>query len=173
MKNKVIILSVLILLAIIIPIIIFRLNNSKGNNDNNTFQNAENIVNNNETNLENLIKESEEVMENTIIVTIDNENYNMVLEQNETAKQFQEILPQKFNMNELNGNEKCVYLDTTLSTNSYNPKHIEAGDVMLFGNDCLVVFYKSFDTTYNYTKIGHIENLKDLGKSNITAEFRK
>ena len=71
------------------------------------------------------------------------------------------------------GNEKYVYLDTALSTNSYNPKHIEAGDVMLFGNNCLVVFYKSFDTTYQYTKIGHIENLKDLGKANITAEFRK
>ena len=31
-------------------------------------------------------------------------------------------------MTELNGNEKYVYLDTTLSTNTVNPKHIEVGD---------------------------------------------
>ena len=29
---------------------------------------------------------------------------------------------------------------------------------MLFGNSCLVIFYKSFTTSYSYTKIGHIEN---------------
>lgn len=76
-------------------------------------------------------------------------------------------------MNELNGNEKFAYLDTNLPTNSYSPKHINAGDVMLFGNNCLVIFYKSFDTTYNYTKIGHIDNLPDLGKNNVKVIFKK
>ena len=83
------------------------------------------------------------------------------------------MLPVEYNMNELNGNEKYVNLDNTLTTNSYNPKHIEAGDIMLYGNNCLVVFYKSFDTQYSYTKIGHVENLSDLGKENITIKFEK
>ena len=89
------------------------------------------------------------------------------LENNETALEFSKILPLTVNMNELNGNEKYVYLDKPLKTNPYNPKHIEAGDVMLFGNNCLVIFYKSFDTSYSYTKIGHIDNLPDLGNGDV------
>ena len=95
------------------------------------------------------------------------------LESNETALEFSRLLPLTVNMNELNGNEKYVYLDNSLPTNPYNPKHIEAGDVMLFGNNCLVIFYKSFDTSYSYTKIGHIDNLPDLGNKDVTVTIDK
>ena len=44
---------------------------------------------------------------------------------------------------------------------------------MLYGNNCLVVFYKSFNTSYSYTKIGHIENLSDLGNKNVIIKFEK
>ena len=76
-------------------------------------------------------------------------------------------------MDELNGNEKFVYMNNSLTTNSYNPNHIVKGDVMLYGNNCLVIFYKSFDTSYSYTKIGHIDNLDNLGNGSITAKFDK
>lgn len=66
-------------------------------------------------------------------------------------------------MSELNGNEKYVYMNDLFLTSSIKPKHINAGDVMLYGNNCLVIFYKSFDTSYSYTKIGHINNLPNLG----------
>ena len=91
------------------------------------------------------------------------------LEDNETALEFSKLLPLTVNMKELNGNEKYVYLDDSLPTNPYNPKHIEAGDVMLFGDNCLVIFYKSFDTSYSYTKIGHIDNLPNLGNKDVTV----
>ena len=74
-------------------------------------------------------------------------------------------------MRELNGNEKYIYLDTTLPTNSSNPKRINVGDVMLYGDNCLVIFYKSFDTPYSYTKIGHIDNLENLGKGSIKVKI--
>ena len=183
MKNKIVVLIVLILL-LITGIIIFVTRNNKDNNknadndnyiiDNNNIQNTEIVSNSiSENNIRNEIKESEEIVDNTIKITINNKNYNATLEQNETAKQFFNMLPQEFSMNELNGNEKYVYLDNTLTTNPYNPKHIEAGDIMLYGNNCLVVFYKSFDTQYSYTKIGHIENFDDLGNKNITIKFEK
>ena len=76
-------------------------------------------------------------------------------------------------MNELNGNEKYAYLDITLPINSSNPKKINRGDVMLYNDNCIVIFYKSFDTSYSYTKIGNIDNLPDLGNSSITVEFKK
>ena len=95
------------------------------------------------------------------------------LEDNETALEFSKLLPLTVDMKELNGNEKYVYLDNSLPTNPYNPKHIEAGDVMLFGDNCLVIFYKSFDTSYSYTKIGHIDILPDLGSKDVVVTIDK
>ena len=117
--------------------------------------------------------EGREEMINSVKVMIENKEYMLSLEDNETTKAFLELLPNEWEMNELNGNEKYVYISDTLPTNSYNPRHIEAGDVMLFGNNCLVVFYQSFDTSYSYTKIGHIENLSDLEGENILIKFEK
>ena len=109
----------------------------------------------------------------TMKIIIDNNEYLINLENNETVSAFIKLLPQEFSMTELNGNEKYVYLDYTLPTNQYNPKHIKAGDVMLYGNNCLVIFYKSFDTSYSYTKIGHIDNLPDLGSNDLVVNIVK
>ena len=117
-------------------------------------------------------KESDIKMSN-IKVTINDKTYKLNLENNNTVEEFINLLPQEYNMNDLNNNEKYVNMDNTLPTNSYNPKHIEKGDVMLFGNNCLVIFYESFDTSYSYTKIGHIDNLDDLGNGSIIAKFEK
>ena len=108
---------------------------------------------------------------NQVKVLIDKKGYTINLEDNETTKEFVNMLPLELNMNELNGNEKYIYLDTTLPTNSTNPKRINVGDVMLYGNNCLVIFYKSFDTSYSYTKIGHIDNLPNLGNDSISVKF--
>ncbi len=104
---------------------------------------------------------------------IDDQEFMINLENNETVKSLINMLPQELNMNELNGNEKYVYLDNKLPTSPYNPKRINAGDVMLYGNNCLVIFYKSFDTSYSYTKIGHIDNLPDLGSGTISVKINK
>ena len=117
-------------------------------------------------------KDSDEFVSN-INVVINNNIYVVTLENNATAKAFTGMLPKELNMSELNGNEKYIYLDTTLPTNSSNPKRINAGDVMLYGNNCLVIFYKSFDTSYSYTRIGHIDDLPNLGNGNITVKFEK
>ena len=119
--------------------------------------------------------EVNKIMENVtnINVIINSKKYNATIENNETAKKFISRLPQEFSMKELNGNEKYIYMDNSLPTNSTNPKHIESGDIMLYGDDCLVIFYKSFDTKYSYTKIGHIDNLPDLGNDNVIVKFEK
>ena len=110
---------------------------------------------------------------NTVKIVINNNEYTINLEDNETVKSFIKLLPTELTMSELNGNEKYIYLDSNLPTNESNPKHINAGDVMLYGDNCLVIFYKSFDTSYSYTKIGHIDNLPDLGSDNIIVKFEK
>ena len=133
-------------------------------------KNTNNEINNNENNIEE--NNSNEVI-SSVKVTINNKEYTLNLEDNETANSFADLLPQEFNMSELNGNEKYIYMNSSLPTNSSNPKHINAGDVMLYGDNCLVIFYKSFDTSYSYTKIGHIDNLGNLGNESIIAKFEK
>ena len=94
-------------------------------------------------------------------------------EDNETVQKFIELLPLTMDMQELNGNEKYYYMETSLPTNSEKVGYIDAGDIMLFGDNCLVLFYKSFSTPYSYTRIGHIENVENLetcvGQQNITV----
>ena len=116
------------------------------------------------------MKESD-VKVSEVKVMINDKVYTLTLEENNTVEEFISLLPKEFTMNELNGNEKYVYMDVSLSTNSYLPKHIEKGDVMLYGDNCLVLFYKSFESSYRYTKIGHIDDLEDLGNGSITARF--
>lgn len=107
----------------------------------------------------------------TVKVIINDKEYTINLENNETAREFLNHLPLELNMSELNGNEKYVYIDFTLPTNATKPKQISAGDVMLYGNNCLVIFYETFNTQYSYTKIGHIDNLSNLGNSSISVKF--
>ena len=80
-------------------------------------------------------------------------------------------------MSELNGNEKYKYLSYELPTNKKKVKRIKAGDIMLYGSDCLVVFYKSHKTSYKYTKVGHINNTRGLkkavGKGKVKMKFTR
>ena len=152
------------LLILILLFITIGCNSKKENNSINNNQ-EDNIKNNKSSNVKKEI--------NTMKVIINKKEYIINLEDNETVKSFINSLPQELEMSELNGNEKYVYLDKSLPTNSENIKRIKAGDVMLYGNNCLVIFYKSFNTSYSYTKIGHIDNLPDLGDGNIKVTFEK
>ena len=174
MKNKIIVVIILFCIGVICGTVI--LLNTKDNKEQRIINNQ--IVNNiisykNESNTKPTNTEGENKLISNIKVIIDGKTYNAKIEENETAQSFAKMIPQEYNMNELNGNEKYIYLDNTLPTNSYYPKNIESGDIMLYGNNCLVIFYKSFDTTYSYTKIGHIENLPDLGNTNAVVKFEK
>lgn len=106
-----------------------------------------------------------------IYASFDDKKLEINLEENSTTSALVKLLPLELSMKDLNGNEKYVYLDEPLPTNSYSPKRIEAGDVMLFGNDCLVIFYESFDTEYSYTRIGRIDDLPELGDGSVFARL--
>ena len=163
MKMKILYKTVIILSIVIITGCDFK---SVYNNQDTTTNNIEQKEDKKDINNSN-----EEI--NSVKILIDNKEYIINLENNNTVKTFLNTLPLELDMSELNGNEKYVYLDNTLPTNSYSPKHINVGDVMLFGNNCLVLFYKSFDTSYSYTKIGHIDNLPNLESGNIKVKIEK
>lgn len=104
-------------------------------------------------------------------VIIKEKEYDLNLEDNDTAIAFTELLPLEIEMQELNGNEKYHYLDNNLPSDAQKVEQINKGDVMLYGNDCIVIFYKTFNTTYKYTKIGHIDDLPDLSSDNILVKI--
>lgn len=93
----------------------------------------------------------------------------------QTTESFIKQMPFTITMKELNGNEKFYYLSDALPTASYQPEEIKAGDLMLYGTDCLVLFYESFSTPYSYTGLGFIEDssgLSDaLGDGSISVTF--
>ena len=108
-------------------------------------------------------------------ITIGTTIFTATFYNNATATAFKAKLPMTVNMTELNGNEKYFDLPNSLPTNASNPGTIQTGDVMLYGSNTLVLFYKTYSTSYNYSRIGHIENptgLADaLGAGNITLKF--
>lgn len=102
----------------------------------------------------------------TINITVNNTTFTATLEDNDTAKALVKQLPLTVDMSELNGNEKYNYLSSNLGADkSFNPGTINEGDLMLYGNNCLVLFYKTFNTSYSYVKLGHIDNTAGLAKA--------
>ena len=153
---------------LILPCSIYQVKEDKSGYENKTI----NFISNDNGITWNLYeKESDNV--NKINIIINDITYEANLEDNETVKEFIKLLPKEFSMNELNGNEKYVYLENNLPTNAINPKFINKGDIYVYGNNCLVIFYKSFETSYSYTKIGHIDNLPDLGNDSIKVKIEK
>lgn len=93
------------------------------------------------------------------------QTFAITLEDNDTARALEALLPLTLDMRELNGNEKYFYLDEALPAAAQAVGRIEAGDVMLFGDSCLVIFYESFSTAYSYTRIGRIDNPEGLAEA--------
>ena len=108
-------------------------------------------------------------------LTINGQQFAVTLADNDTARAFAGLLPLTLKMSELHGNEKYHYLGTRLPSRPENPGRIQAGDLMLFGDDCVVLFYKDFSTSYSYTRIGRIRSAAGLagavGRGAVTAEF--
>ena len=124
---------------------------------------------------ENLVESEEGKMEKNLSLQVNGKPFKITLEENETTEALTKVLPLKIIMNELNGNEKYYYLDTMLPSNPTRVEKIESGAIMLYGDNCLVLFYEDFTTSYSYTRIGKIENtegLKEaLGSGNVEMEI--
>ncbi len=110
-----------------------------------------------------------------INIIIGSKTFTATLADSETGEAFAALLPLTVTMNELNGNEKYHYLSSSLPTAAYQPGTIHSGDLMLYGNNCVVLFYETFNTSYSYTRLGSIDNpsglASALGSGNISVRF--
>ena len=109
--------------------------------------------------------ETTEAEEMKIRVIAGGKSFQAVLNGGEAARELYSRLPLTLDMSELNGNEKYFYLDSPLPREAQRVGRINAGDIMLFGADCLVLFYESFSTGYSYTPLGRIQDAGGLAKA--------
>lgn len=112
-----------------------------------------------------------------IKIKVNAQTFTALLYDNEATRDFLKILPLELKMNDLHSNEKYADLPKRLPTQTYSPNTIETGNLMLFGSQTIVLFYKTFSTTYRYTKLGSIDDPKGLasalGKSAVNVTFER
>lgn len=133
-------------------------------------------TNNNQVNVsegsENVNNQSEEIKINLIV---NNKTFTATLNNNETTRELIAMFPMTLNMSDLHSNEKYNYLDSSFTTNSSRPSRINAGDIKLYGNNCLVVFYESFSNSYSYTDLGRVDDVdafvSELGSGSVDIRF--
>ena len=95
-------------------------------------------------------------------ITVDGEQYDVEFYDNQTVIELLTMLPLDITMNDLNSNEKFYYLNQNLTTDPQNVRQISRGDLMLYGSNCLVLFYENFSTSYSYTPVGRVINPEQL-----------
>lgn len=190
---------IIILLAIVIGLRVFNQNedlnevntqntsvtytntNDAGVNESQVLEGAEesntenNIVNDKEIvteGSENMNNQNEEIKINLIV---NHKTFTATLNHNQTVNELISMFPMTLHMSDLHANEKYNYLSSSLTTNSNIPERIHAGDIKLFGNNCLVVFYDSFSTSYSYTDLGKVDDVdgfvSELGRGDISITF--
>lgn len=136
-----------------------QMNHTAENMESNASENQAQQIENN-IHMEN-INEGEEKMP-TLNIKIGDKNFTATLYDNSTTRELIKKMPLSINMSELHGNEKYYYFNQNLPTNSERISRIESGDLMLYGTDCFVLFYKNFSTSYSYTRLGKIDNPSGL-----------
>ena len=124
-----------------------------------------------------LVTAASETRETMIQVTIqvDDKAFEAILSDHDAARALAQQLPMTVNMKELNGNEKYYDLPAPLPESAEQIGEIHAGDLMLFGSDCLVLFYEDFNTAYRYTRLGAVQDpsglAQALGRGDVTVTF--
>jgi hypothetical protein len=112
---------------------------------------------------------------NSMKIKIGSNTFVATLEDNATATAFKAQLPMTIKMTELNGNEKYFRFSKNLPTNASNPGTIQSGDLMIYESKTVVLFYKTFPTSYSYTRLGRVKDSIRLaavvGSGDVTVTF--
>ena len=101
--------------------------------------------------------------------------FSATLEENEAVSGLVEMMresPVVIQMSDYSGFEKVGSLGTSLPT-SNSQTTIQAGDIVLYNGNQIVIFYGS--NSWSYTRLGHIDNLtgweEALGSGDVTVTF--
>lgn len=119
---------------------------------------------------------SENSMTN-ISITVGSSVFSAKLYDNDAANALLAQFPMTLNMSDMNGNEKYYYFTDDLPFKSTEkPATINAGDIMCWSGNSLVLFYKTFSNSYaGYVRLGYVEDISGLttalGSGNVQITF--
>jgi len=105
-------------------------------------------------------------------MTVGERRFAITLADTAAARAFVARLPLTLDMAELNGNEKHADMPQVLPTHAERPGTIENGDLMLYGSSTVVIFYKTFRSSYSYTRLGRVEDPNGLSQALGTRNSR-
>ena len=88
------------------------------------------------------------VFGNTMNTILNGQTFTATLADTPAADTLQQQLPLTLNLRDYNRNEKVGPLPQALPAADEAIGHIEAGDILLWQGDSLVIFYESFATPY-------------------------
>ncbi len=95
-------------------------------------------------------------------IKVNSKQYNITFEDSTTSKELISKLPLCIKMEGDVSHEKYYrFSDTKFTTKSYSPNKIEKGDIMIYLDNYLVIFYETFSTSYSYTRLGKISSSID------------
>ena len=100
-----------------------------------------------------------------VLMTFGTHRFTVTLDDGPAARAFAQLAPITLDMPDLNGNEKHASLPRPLPVDAAKVGTIREGDVLLYGDDTLVVFYKTFPSSYSYTRIGRIQESAGLAQA--------
>ena len=101
-----------------------------------------------------------------ISVTVNGAPFTATIEDTNAGRELLARLPLTLQMEELHGNEKYCYTGEPFGGESHVPGTIEAGDLMVFGSDCLVLFYDTFSNGgWSYARVGSIDDPTGLANA--------
>ena len=99
-------------------------------------------------------------------IKINNKEYEFELNDNEAANQIKSKLPFTVTMTNLNGNEVYYqFSGESFTTNTKSVGTINMGDIYLYQSNYLVLFYKTFRTSYSYSDLGTLTDTNGLAEA--------
>lgn len=108
-------------------------------------------------------------------ITVGNKIFTATLIDKDISRELIKYLPMEITMNDHNGNEKFYNLPENILGRVSNPGRVETGDIMIWSSNTIVLFYASSSTSYNYIRVGKIDDpsgLSDVvGRGNIKVKF--
>lgn len=114
-----------------------------------------------------------ELLPGTLKLEIGEYTFRAKLYANASTLALQKRLPLTLNLHDLHSNEKYFHFSDALPSSPAPIDVLHVGDLMLWQDTSFVLFYKTFSTSYMYTKLGYLEEItkleEALGKSDVNV----
>lgn len=97
-----------------------------------------------------------------ILLTVNKKAFTGTLFDNMAVAELLDELPLTLNMNDLYNNEKYFELNKKLQADDISVGEVNAGNLMLYNSNTIVLFYKNFQTSFSYTPLGNLNDIENL-----------